>query len=433
MFESISLLLILGSAFAFSILAVFFFFRRVVATNEVHIVQSSKTTTSYGKDSGNGNTYYEWPSWIPVFGVSKMVLPVSVFDLDLHNYEAYDKGRLPFVVDVKAFFRISDSNIAAQRVASFGELNNQLIAIVQGAVRTILASSDIEEIMQGRSKFGSEFTKEVEGELPSWGVMAVKNIELMDIRDSGNSKVIFNIMEKKKSLIEMESRQEVAKNSKVAKIAEIEASREVELQNQQAKQMIGLRTVEANRQVEIAKQEADQLVKEQEKNTKEKEMAITKVAEVRKAEIEKEVKLVQANQEKETTIVVAEGKLESKKREAQAITAEGEAKAQAEKAMQLAPVEAQIVLAKEIGGNESYQKYLITIEQVKANQLVGMEQAKAIAAAEIKIIANSDGITTGFEKVTDLFSSKGGQNIGSMLEGFKNTDVGQKIVEKILN
>ncbi len=131
--------------------------------------------------------------------------------------------------------------------------------------------------------------------------------------------------------------------------------------------------------------------------------------------------------------MVAEGKLESKKREAQAITAEGEAKAQAEKAMQLAPVEAQIVLAKEIGGNESYQKYLITIEQVKANQLVGMEQAKAIAAAEIKIIANSDGITTGFEKVTDLFSSKGGQNIGSMLEGFKNTDVGQKIVEKILN
>ena len=40
-------------------------FRRVVATNEVHIVQSAKRTTSYGKDTTNGNTYYQWPSWIP--------------------------------------------------------------------------------------------------------------------------------------------------------------------------------------------------------------------------------------------------------------------------------------------------------------------------------------------------------------------------------
>jgi flotillin len=37
-----------------------------VPTNEVHIVQSSKKTTSYGKDTGHGNTYYEWPTWLPV-------------------------------------------------------------------------------------------------------------------------------------------------------------------------------------------------------------------------------------------------------------------------------------------------------------------------------------------------------------------------------
>ncbi len=47
--------------------------RRVVTTNEVHIVQSSKLTTSYGKDTNNGNTYYEWPSWLPVIGVTKIV------------------------------------------------------------------------------------------------------------------------------------------------------------------------------------------------------------------------------------------------------------------------------------------------------------------------------------------------------------------------
>jgi len=400
--------------------------RRVVSTNEVHIVQSQKRTLSYGKDTGNGNTYYEWPSWLPILGINKIKLPVSVFDLDLQAYEAYDKGRLPFVVDVKAFFRITQSDVAAQRVASFTELHEQLKAIVQGAVRTILASNEIETIMQGRATFGAQFTQEVDEQLANWGVSTVKNIELMDIRDSSGSHVIKNIMEKKKSLIEMESRTEVAKNKKSAEIAEIEATREVDLQKQSAKQSVGLRTIEADRQVTISHQEALQTVAEQEKITKDKEMSVLKVQEVRKAEIQKDVSVVNAQQQKETTVLVAQGQLESKALEAQAITLNGEAKANAEKAMQLAPVEAQIVLAKEIGANESYQKYLVTIRQVEATQAVGMEQAKALEKAEIKIISNTESPTSGLTNVRDLFSSEGGMKMGAMLEGLAATDKGKR-------
>ncbi|MBO7081506.1 MAG: hypothetical protein J6V99_05670 [Neisseriaceae bacterium] len=54
-------------------------FRVVVPTNEVHIVQSAKKTMSYGKDTGNGNTYYKFPSWMPLIGVTTIALPVSVF------------------------------------------------------------------------------------------------------------------------------------------------------------------------------------------------------------------------------------------------------------------------------------------------------------------------------------------------------------------
>lgn len=61
-----------------------FCLRRVVSTNEVHIVQSRKSTISYGKDMESGNTYYEWPQWLPFLGISKIILPVSVFDLNLH-------------------------------------------------------------------------------------------------------------------------------------------------------------------------------------------------------------------------------------------------------------------------------------------------------------------------------------------------------------
>ncbi len=417
--------------------------RRVVSTNEVHIVQSAKKTTSYGKDTGNGNTYYEWPAWIPLFGVSKIKLPVSVFDLGLDAYEAYDKGRLPFVVDVKAFFRISDSNIAAQRVASFSELHEQLKAIVQGAVRVILATNEIEEILQGRATFGQQFTKEIEEQLTNWGVSTVKNIELMDIRDSKESVVIKNIMEKKKSHIEMESRTEVAKNKQMASVAEIEANREVELQKQAAHQAVGLRTIEAQKKVALEDQSRIQAIKEQEKTTKEKEMAVVQVQAVKTAEIEQQVNVVKANQNKQTTIIGAEadkdsaileadGRLEAKKREATGISLEGAARADAEKAMQLAPVQAQITLAKEIGANESYQKYLVTIRQLEATQAIGIEQAKALDKADIKVIANTGNPVSGLNSVMDLFSSKGGTEVGAMLEALSNTETGEKLVGKLI-
>ena len=412
--------------------------RRVVSTNEVHIVQASGKTTSYGnKEATHGNTYYEWPSWLPVLGVQKTVLPLSVFDLDLPQYEAYDSDRLPFVVHIKAFFRIVDSNKAAERVRSFEELNEQLKAVVQGAVRVILSSHTLEEIMQGRSKFGEAFTKEVHEQVLNWGVDTVKNLELMDLRDSGTSLVIQNIMAKKQSQIDMESRSAVALNKKMAEVAEIESKREVDLQKQQALQTVGLRTVEAERNVSLQREEMAQVVKEQQRLTKEKEMAVIQVEMIKKAEINKSVQIVNAQQTRDTTVLLAqgqkdsqvltaEGQLESKKRESEGIALEGQARAAAEQAMLMAPVNAQTKLAQEIGTNTGYQQYLVTIRQVEATQAVGIEQAKALAAADIKVIANtSNGPAAGIKDVSELFSAKGGSQFGAMLEGLANTERGQ--------
>jgi flotillin len=364
-------------------------FRRVVETNEVHIVQSSKATKSYGKDTPNGNTYYEWPHWFPVIGVTRIILPVSVFDLDLQAYEAYDVGRVPFVVDIVAFFRIEDSNLAAQRVESFNELKVQLLAIIQGAVRTILASHDIDRIMLERSIYGEQFTEAVKDQLTHWGVVPVKNIELMDIRDAAENLVVHNIMEKKKSLIEMESRTEVAENMKKAEIAEIEAKRETDIQDQQAQQAVGERTAEKVKAVGIA------------------------------------------DEERQTTVIIAEGNLEETKKDSEGIAIDGAARAEAEKLMQLAPVEAQIALAKEIGQNEGYQNYLVAIEAVEANQIVGVEQAKALTDADVKVITNAGGPVEGMTNVMDLFSSKGGTNVTAMLEGLAQSEQGSRLLDRL--
>lgn len=406
-------------------------FRRIVSTNEVHIVQSQKSTISYGKDTTHGNVYYEWPSWIPFIGITKIVLPVSVFQIELKSYDAYDTGRVPFEVDVVAFFRVEDSNMAAQRVSSFKELCEQLLFIVRGAVRTILASHDIDRIMLERSTFGDAFTKEISGQIGNWGVTTVKNIELMDIRDGQGNEVVHNIMQKKKSLIEMQSRSEVAENMKNAQIAEINAQRDAFTQKQQAEEAIGIRTAQKGQAVGIANQQAEQAIKEQERATKEKEMAVLRVAQVQQAEIDKNVNIVKADQQKQTTILIAEGALESKKRESEGIAVQGQARADAEKAMQLAPVQAQITLAKEIGENKSYQEYLVTIRQVEANQAVGMEQAKALEKADIKIIANTGEPVSGVSSVRELFSAKGGTSVGAMLEGLAQTPHGSNVISAL--
>ena len=418
-------------------------FRTVVSTNDVHIVQKGKSTTSYGKDQAAGNVYYSWPSWMPKIGLTSISLPVSVFSVRLDSYAAYDKGRVPFEIDVMAFFRIEDTNVAAQRVHTHQELIEQLKGILQGACRSILATHEIEEILEGRGKFGEAFTKEVTDNLKAWGVHPVKCIELMDIRDANDSNVIENIMAKKKSLIEKQSRIEVAENHREAQEAEIIAQREVEMQKQSAAETVGKRAADREKAVGISLELSRQEIKAQEKVTAEKDMAVQQVKQVRGAEIAKDVAVVAAEQQKRTqvihaeglkekTITEAQGKLGEAQLVAQGIEAQGKAKGVAEQAVLMAPVNAQITLAEKIGSDAGYQQYLVSIRQIEANEAIGIEQAKALEKADVKVIANTGSAPEGMKNVMDLFTSKGGTNIGAALEAFAQTEAGQAIVKKLL-
>ena len=417
--------------------------RRVVPTNEVHIVQTAKKVTSYGKDQTAGNVYYHWPAWLPLIGLKQTTFPVSNFEVELDTYEAYDRERVPFVVDVVAFMRIENPNTAAQRISNFAELEAQLGAIVRGAVRTVLANHEIDQIMIDRSTFGEYFTKEVEAQLGQWGVVNVKNIELMDIRDARGSEVIHNIMAKRTSAIARDSRVAVANNNRTAEIAEIEATRETDLTREQARQAVGQRTAEAEKEIGIATERAQQEVATERRTTTERLMEVKKVEDVKKAEIAKDVAIVSAEEQAQTQIInaeadkkrvvlEAEASLEEAKRDAEGIQAIGSAKASAEREMQMAPVTAQIELAKEIGNNDGYQKYLVNLEQIKASMTVGLEQAKALQAADIKVITNAGAPAEGLSGVMDLFTAKGGTNLVGMIEALRQSDTGRAVVDKVV-
>lgn len=453
-------LLAAGGSTSILLIATAFLFRRVVSTNMVHIVQKGKETVPYGSNLPEGNVYYEIPTWVPKLGVSVVKLPVNNFDLSLENYEAYDEDRVPFLVDVTAFFRICDPSVAAQRITNIQELKHQLGLVVQGAVRKVLASDKIDNIMTQRSTFGESFSNEVREQLAEWGVHSIRNMELMDIRDSHKSEVIAKIMAKKISEIERDSRITVAENKRLATVSEVEnkrqadisavdAEREVQLSREQAAQQVGEMAAAKEQSVGIAQEQSKQQILAQQAITKEKDMAVARVQEVRVAEIErdtalviadkakkvaevdKETALVKATQEQQTMVLVAEGKLEAEKKNAEAIQATGIAKAEAEKALQLAPVSAQIALAQEIGGNPSYQNYLALIEGMKAYIAVGSEQAKSLQNAEVKVIANGGTAPEGITKVMDVFSSKGGTELAAAIEAFTQSDIGSQILNRI--
>lgn len=416
--------------------------RKVVPTNMVHIVQSTKKTTPFGRGKEAGNTYYAWPSWVPAIGVTVTQFPESIFQVTLNDYEAYDSARLPFVVDVTAFFRVDNAETVAQRVSSFHELEQQLVSVLQGSVRRILATNPLEEIMQERSSLGQQFTEEVKTQIAEWGVLPVKTIEFMDLRDSIKGQVISNIMAKEKSRIEKESRVAVAQNMQDAQLKEIDAQRTVEVQQQDAQQQVGLRIAEKDKTVGIANEQSKQEVLVQSKVTAERDMDVVKVQEVRSAEITKDVAIVKAEQnqktkvieaeaDKQATIVQAEGSLEAAKRNAEGVRAEGLAKADAEKAMLMAPVDTQITLAKEIGENEGYQQYLITIKQVEISRDVGIEMAKSLQNADLKVIANSGDVQGGISKIGDLFTPAGGTNLTGMLAALAQTDEGKAVVNRL--
>ncbi len=136
-------------------------------------------------------------------------------------------------------------------------------------------------------------------------------------------------------------------------------------------------------------------------------MEVVRVEKVKQAEINKEAELVKAEEEKRKIEIDAEARknatiknaeadkekqfleaaalLEVKDKESQGIAKIGAAEAEALKLKELAPVTAQITLAKEIGENEGYQHYLVTIKEEFQKDCLftctGMEQTYPVAAA----------------------------------------------------
>lgn len=459
-----------------AIILVSLLFRVVVSTNEVHIIQTSKKSIPYGKGEAAGNVYYNFPAWFPFIGVSRIILPVSNFNVLINDYAAFDENKVPFLVDVASFFRINNPTEAAQKISSFAELKDQLRLILSGSIRSVFATKPIISIMEDREAISELFNQSVISQLSSWWVESVKAVEIMDIKDDYNSNVIKNIKDQKSSEIEKNSRIEIAMNQKEAEIAEIEAQKEASIIAENAKREIGQKEAERERLVGIAKEQSQQEIAAEAKITAEKELEVKQVEAVRMAEIAKKEAEIKAEQDKNVMATAAEAKkiekvtnaealkLEQEKKaeadlfteaknaewdlvrmtknaegnyitmakNAEGIHKEGEANAEATRLMEIAKVSWQIELAEKISEKPTYMEYLQMIEAIKASEKVGVSRSTALEKAEMKIMANSNNVDDGVNNMLELFSSKWGTSIGSMLENLNNTELGRELISKFM-
>ncbi len=464
-----------------------FTLRRIVPTNVVHILQRGKNTVSYGVGKGD-NVYYAFPAWLPIIGISVREMPVSNFDIDLHEYSAYDVDRVPFLVDAKAFFHIADTNKAAEKVESFSQLKEQLENVVKGAVRSILAQHTLNDIMEKRGIFGEQFTQSVNTDLQQWGVEAIKNIELMDIRDAKDSTVIKQVMAKKMSAIDAESRTEIANNKMKAENAELDSKRLIAIKAADtdkmmgearalSKQAVAIADAKADEVSGIASQEAAAKIAESQKGTTEKQMEVERTKQTQLANIAKEKAIIESKQAAEQMQITAEaakkqleiqtnaskmkvetdaearkvatekdagallikqeaeakGKSAVGKAEADVILAKGNSEAEAKKNMELARVTAETTLAEKIGKDKDYQAYLIKIKEVEVSQVIGVEQAKSIGTAmqkaEVKLLVNTGDINNGMGQIGRLFSSKGASQMSGFMETLAQSEEGKVLLD----
>ena len=453
------------------ILIIIIYLRRVVPTNEVHIIQKWSSSTPHWKWFKWWNTYLAFPSWVPFFWVAIQKLPLSVFDLQLNWYKAYDSWKVPFIVDITAFFNINQPEMAAQKIYTMWELKDQLNETLKWVVRKVLASKDIIEIMESRKEIKDEFYAEVLNAVKEWWVDS-KNVEFMDIRDPSDwsSQVISNIMMKKRSQIEADSKIEVAENQKRAiiekenkesearaKAAEAKARadiissdalRESEVKRIENEKLTQNKDIEKEKLLAVQKEEAKQKVYESEKVTKEKELDVKKVESEKNAEIAKSIELIKADEQKQKSIIDAEAEKETITIQAQADKTKVELEAEADKTKVDLEAQAEknriesiwLAKAKEIdylGTAEAKNKtemakalnsfsngslwFLVKELEVKLSEVVDLEKAKALNNADVKVISTWSNGGEWVKNFMDLFSAKWWTNLWAMLESLKNT------------
>ncbi len=397
---------IIYALIAITVIAVIcaFAWYRIVSPTEAHLVVTPTKKMIVSSDDSiatdKKKTYFKIPAGIPFIGRQVRVMDLTIKEIVL-TQESYEKNQARFNVKSSTKFRISDVKRAAETWDSEEKLKPQLEEVIVSSTNAIASNYDVVEMRSKKEEMSSAIEKAMEADLKEWG-LELTNFQLIDFKDTEDSTIISDISKRREVEIESRTREENAEKIKQARIKEAEAEEKYKTREIAKDQVVAER--EENKK---------QMIAEQEKLAEEKRFEVVRVREVEQANIDKEKAIVKANEDKET---------ESIKKETKRLQGEGDRLKQEE----IAKGEAAPIREKGLAEAEAKEKLQAALNKftpeaiialtaellVEKDKVVGIETAKALTAADVKVFAGGDG------------EAKNGFDLGKMISAMSTSDPG---------
>jgi flotillin len=361
-----------------------------VPKGEAHVVVSPKKTFVC---SGNPNfqrkhnkaSYFAIPDWLPGVGRTIKTMDLTVKELKLPQ-ETYEKGQARYEINTSTKFRIIDVDIAAETISSEEDLRQQLDDVIKAGVREVTVQYDVVNARAKKLEMETEIRKSITDDFAKWGLELV-NFQLVDFQDTDESNIISDISKVREKEIEANRRQQNAEKDKQAREKEAEADEAARTREIQRDKVVG------QKQMDKEKEVADR-----QKIAKESQYEVIRVQEVKKADIEREKSVVLANKEREVEEITKEKKKlegegdrlqqeEQAKGEAAPIREKGFAEAEAKEKLQAALNKFE----------DKAIRALIAEIVVEKDKAIGVETAKSLSTADLKVFAGGGEGKAGFD------------------------------------
>lgn len=400
----INVLLIAAFIIAAIIIICAFAWYRIVSPTEAHLVITPSKKMIVSSDDSiatdGKKTYFSIPSGIPFIGRQVRVMDLTIKEAVVEQ-ESYEKNQARFKVKSSTKYRISNVNRAAETFDNDVELRKQLEEVIVSSTNAIAALYDVVDMRSKKKQMGEAIHKEMQDDLEQWGLSLI-SFQLIDFRDTADSKIISDISKRREVEIESRTREENAEKKKQARIKEADAE-----------ELAKSREIARDQVIAEKEQNKEQKIAEQQKLAEQKRFDVVQVQTVRQAEITKEQAIVMANQKKETESINKETKqLEGEGDRIKATEiAKGEAAPIREKG--LAEAEAKEKLQAALNKFTDRAITALTAEQIVTMQKdVGVASAKALEQADMKVFAGGDG------------SSRDGFDLGKMISAISASNEG---------
>ena len=421
-----------------------FKFYVVVEPNKAHVVvMLGKGRRIYHPSNPESKSAY---FYVPGL-MQRIIVSLENVKHEINEVELRDKSFAPFKCDITCWFKITNSDLAAEKLDVdddgniMSSIRETLDAQVQGVVRATAMQQEVLELMQDRKTFGENVFKEVNGSLDEWGIQLVK-LEIIDFSDANNSRVIQDYEARREADISSTTRQQVAEREqearvkeaetqKIAETAKIQAQQEIELRDIERKQLVGVRDEAAR--LNVAKQtdlaNAQQIAAERTKTVGQAQY--TADASVVKAEGDAQATVKKATGDKQAKIEIAQG-------EAKAIEVQGLAEAGVIEATGTAKA---IATKKSAEAQKEFQDASKEIEMAKIAADVQKTQyqsmADAMQKADIQIVSPDMSFMgfgakegAGLGVMLETLQKTSGVNLAQIVSGFTQKDEPQKTESK---